>query len=179
MMAMFERLQVISRGANRFLTGITLAIFIFMIVVVGVQMLARWVLGPLFGAYLSWTASLSRVLLVCITFVGAGIASRDREHVTLNLVIKYLSPRGKQILFIGQFLIIGAFLILLISGAVAMYDLTAGRAFGALPTYPLLSNGWLYIYAIIGSLLMFLYTLRDAASVMSDKESSVLTRTSK
>ncbi|WP_222914800.1 TRAP transporter small permease subunit [Natrinema sp. SYSU A 869] len=156
--------------ANRLLTAITLGIFAVMIAVIGLQMLARWVLGPLFGMYLPWTSSLSRLLLIFLTFVGAAIASRDREHVTVNLLIKHLPPWAARALVIVQSLLIGVFLVVLLVGAVAMYHLTAGRTFGALPTYPLLTNEWLYIAVLVGSALMLAYILRDLVSTLVGDE---------
>lgn len=171
---MVRTLQTTESGVNRVLTAVTLGLFLLMILVVGMQMLARWILGPMFGLYLSWTASLSRVLLVAVTFIGAAIASRDREHVTLDLVIKYLSPRMRRALVVFQSILIGGFLVVLLIGAREMYDLTAGRTFGALPSYPFLTNGWLYIYAIVGVVLMLLYLLRDIISVIYDDESPII-----
>lgn len=167
---MLDKSQFKVRQANRLLTAITLGIFTVMIAVVGLQMLARWVIGPLFGIYLPWTSSLSRLLLICLTFVGAAIASREREHVTVNLLMKYLSPRAARALAIAQSLLVIGFLVVLLHGAVAMYDLTVDRTFGALPTYPLLTNEWLYVYVIIGGILMLIYVLRDIVSGLVGNE---------
>lgn len=167
---MLNRFQSGAKLANQLLTAILLVTFAVMIAVVGLQMLARWVLGPRFGLYLPWTSSLSRLSLIASTFVGAVIASRDREHVTVDLLLKHLSSRAARALVVVQSLLIAGFLAVLLMGAVRMYNLTAGRPFGALPTYPLLSTEWLYVYVLIGGALMLVYVLRDiAVALVSDE----------
>ncbi len=158
---MLDRFRVGAKLANQLLTAIMLGIFTVMITVVGLQMLARWILGPQFGLYLPWTSSLSRLALVATTFVGAVIASRDREHVAVDLLMKRLSSRSARALVVVQSLLVAGFLAVLLIGAARMYDLTAGRPFGALPAYPLLTTEWLYVYAIAGGALMLVYVFRD------------------
>lgn len=167
---MLNRFQFASKLANQLLTAILLGIFAVMIAVVGLQMLARWVLGPHFGLYLPWTSSLSRLSLIATTFVGAVIASRDREHVTVDLLLKHLSSRAARALVIAQSLLIAGFLAVLLMGAGKMYGLTAGRPFGALPTYPLLSTEWLYAYVLAGGALMLVYALRDVVIALVGDE---------
>lgn len=156
--------------SNRLLTAITLGIFTIMIAAVGLQMLARWVLGPQFGLYLPWTSSLSRLSLIAFTFVGAVIASRDRDHVTVDLLMKHLPSWAARVLVIVQSLFIAGFLVVLLVGASEMRDLTAGQPFGALPMYPLVTNQWLYVYVMIGGALMLVYVFRDiVAALISDE----------
>ena len=141
---------------------------------VALQMLARWALGPMFGLFLPWTAGLAGVLLIAFTFFGAAVASRDREHVAIDLAIDHLPKTPSRILIVVRSLLVIGFIILLIQGSLRMYNLTLGRALGAIPTVPFLTNEWLYLYVMSGGLLMIIYVMRDIVAVLRDESAQEL-----
>jgi TRAP-type C4-dicarboxylate transport system permease small subunit len=131
-----------------------------MILVVGVQILTRWVLSPVLGS-LPWTVNLSGMLLVWVTFLGAAVASRKREHISLDLLVSRLSDGTIRVLTGFRTVIIIVFVSVMIAGAYPLYQANREMSVGALPTYPPFTQGWLYVAAVVGGLLIVVYGLRD------------------
>ncbi|MBY7144519.1 TRAP transporter small permease [Virgibacillus sp. NKC19-3] len=67
--------------------------FIFLILLVLVQVLARYI----FSVPVGWNAELSRYLLIWITWISASYAIRMREHIRITLLVDRFSPKGKKI----------------------------------------------------------------------------------
>ena len=70
--------------------GIVLLIFWALAGVVFLQFFTRYVLNDSLG----WTEEIARYLLIAVTFVGAVIGVRKRDHVAVELLYRYLPPRA-------------------------------------------------------------------------------------
>ncbi|GCF16159.1 hypothetical protein Harman_40940 [Haloarcula mannanilytica] len=137
-----------------------------MILVVGLQILTRWVLGTFIGSSLPWTVNLSQMLLVYVTFIGAAVASGKREHISLDLLVSRLSDGTIRVLTVLRTLLILVFVGVLISGAYPLYLQNQGSVIGALPTYPPFTQAWLYVPAIVGGIVIAIYGIRDLWQVV-------------
>lgn len=51
-----------------------------------------------FDTGLFWGDSLVRVLVLWITFAGATVASRNDEHIRMDLLARYVNPSSQQLL---------------------------------------------------------------------------------
>jgi C4-dicarboxylate transporter DctQ subunit len=60
------------------------------------EMLARWV----WGASLSWTEDVSRILLIAIAYFGAAALVRDNRHINVSLLSERLSEQSRAVLSI-------------------------------------------------------------------------------
>lgn len=156
------------RVFDRALNGTGLLLISLISIVIGLQILSRWVFNPYFGFGLAWTTGLSQMLLVYVTFVGAALASRDREHVRIKFFFKYFPDRVTQVMGILQALLISIFLIVLIIGCLQRAAAVAGQQYHVLPTYPLLNSAGLYWVAAAGSILMLAYSFRDLYEAVTD-----------
>jgi TRAP-type C4-dicarboxylate transport system permease small subunit len=151
---------------RRALTVTGLVLYCLMILVVGLQMMTRWILGPYLDLFWTWTSELSEFLLVFVTFVGAGIVSRDREHISLEFLIQR-APRPVLRIIAGvQLLLIAWFLIVLIQGAVPLFWQNQDIRLGTLPRQPPFTQGWLYGGLLVGVMLMLAFTVRDAVQLV-------------
>lgn len=151
---------------RRALTATGLALYCLMILVVELQIATRWVLGPYLDIFWTWTANLSEYLLVFVTFVGAGIVSRDREHIALEFVVQRLPQRVVRAIAGLQLLLVAWFIVVLIQGAIPLFWQNQDIRIGTLPRYAPFTEGWLYAGAIVGATLMLVFTLRDAAQLV-------------
>lgn len=151
---------------NRTVTTVALGIYVLMIVTVGLQIGARWILEPLFDMSLPWTVNLAQFLLVWMTFIGAAVASRKREHISLDLLVTRLSDRTLRILAGIRTLAILVFIAVLVKGAYPLYVANRTTPIGTLPGSAPFTEGWLYIGAVTGGILIFLYGLRDLAQLL-------------
>lgn len=62
-------------------------------VVVFLQFFTRYVLND----SLAWTEEIARYLLIAVTFVGAVIGVRKRDHIAVELLDRFLSRRGNSL----------------------------------------------------------------------------------
>lgn len=89
---------------------ISFAIFWVMAGVVFLQFFSRYVLNDSFA----WTDEIARYLLMWITFVGAAVAMRRRNHIAVEVLHQFLPPPLVRVLnFVIDFIVL-AFLALLV-----------------------------------------------------------------
>lgn len=149
---------------------VALLLYTLMIIVVGLQILARWVLGSLIGSSLPWTVNLSQMLLVYVTFIGAAVASGKRDHISLDLLVSRLSDDQIRLLTVVRTALIMVFVSVLIAGAYPLYQQNKGSLIGALPTYPPFTQAWLYVPAVVGGAIILVYSVRDIWEAIAEPE---------
>jgi TRAP-type C4-dicarboxylate transport system permease small subunit len=91
----FERLQtIIYRVEDSLLIGLLL----LMIVMSVLQIILR----NFFGGGIVWSEVLVRVLVLWVGLIGAMVASREGNHINIDIMTRYLSGRVK---FVAKFVI--------------------------------------------------------------------------
>lgn len=95
-------------------SGLLVAILSTMIALAGYQVIAR----NFFDTGILWGDSLVRVLVLWLTFIGATIASRNDEHIRIDLLGRLFSDSWKQ--HSRRF---ASFFTCLITGVFAWYSL--------------------------------------------------------
>lgn len=68
-------------------------ILIAAVIIVAMQVVTRYVLK----VPLPWSEEIARYLFLWLTWVGASYATKERKHVSIDLVYEKLSPTGKMI----------------------------------------------------------------------------------
>jgi len=157
----------LTRNFDRGIRAFALALYALMILVVGLQILTRWVLAPVIGS-LPWTVNLSQMLLVYVTFIGAAVASGKHEHISLNLLSSRLSDKKVQYLAGLRSVMTIAFASVFIAGAYPLYQQNKGSVIGALPAQPPFTQAWLYVPAVVGGAIIVIYGIRDLWAVITD-----------
>lgn len=150
--------------------NISLLLYTLMIIVVGLQIGARWVFEPVFGQSLPWTVNFSQFLLVYVTFIGAAVASGKREHISLDLLVTRVSDRSLRLLIGLRAGLALVFIGVLMRGAYPLYVDNQGTSIGALPVHAPFTQGWLYISVLIGGLIIVVYSLRDLRQAITNPE---------
>lgn len=118
------------------------------------QVLARYVLR----VSIPWTEEISRYLLVLMTFVGAALALRDRQHIAITFLLDRL-PHPQRIWADLLFnLLIMLFLGAVFRGSVRMIQLTWETPAG---TVPWITTGRIYLILPFTILLMLGYLLAE------------------
>ncbi|MBI3706932.1 MAG: TRAP transporter small permease [Proteobacteria bacterium] len=64
--------------------------FWFLAIVVFLQFFTRYVLND----SLAWTEEIARYLLICVTFIGAGMAARKNSHIHVEFFYLYLGRKS-------------------------------------------------------------------------------------
>lgn len=92
-------------GYFRLLRAITILCLIGMVVLVFGNVVLRYA----FDSGITVSEEVARLLFVYMTFCGATIAMRNREHLGTDMLVSRLSPRGRRICFVlAQILMLGA-----------------------------------------------------------------------
>ena len=110
------------------------------------------VLRNFFDAGLSWADPFLRVLVLWVALFGALAASRQHKQIAVDVVSKFLSPRGRAILGIvtGLFTAVVCFLVAYHAGVFVAGERAFGsKAFGDVPAW-LCESVIPFAFAMIG-----------------------------
>jgi len=119
------------RAAERAVETIGLVCFAAMLLATAAQVLFRYVLAwPVL-----WTEEAARVLFLLAMMCGFVIAQRRGEHIVVDFLRARLPPRPAAAVGALFDLVVLAFLLLLLRGAVRMVELTWGSAFITIPWF--------------------------------------------
>lgn len=127
------------------------ALFLGLVALSALQIVAR----TLLSTPLTWTEELSRLLLVWMTFVAAGVLSYDDGHLKVETIVARFPPRVRRGVEIGTALLSLVFLAVVAWFSVPILRLSAFGASGALGL-PLTA---FRAPAPVGAVLMFAFTL--------------------
>lgn len=102
---------------DRLIVTVTSALVValtgLMAVVVIIGVFYRYVLNDA----LPWPEELARYAMIWLAWLGGGLALRRGAHVATDLLVSRLTPRARRVLlFVGNVLVIGFLLIVLING---------------------------------------------------------------
>jgi TRAP-type C4-dicarboxylate transport system permease small subunit len=105
----------------------------------------------------SWSEEVPRYLLVWITYLGAALAVRYKEHISLDIFFNLLPARLRQFGHLFLNLLIAA-----VGAIMLIFGLGLLRDFGAdlMESIPV-TNFWLYLSMPISGGLIILYIIRQ------------------
>ena len=138
------------------LTGIVVACFSLMLVVMLIQITSRYV----FGVGVPWTDEVSRYLYISEIFLGAALAQRRHEHIAITVVTDMLPQFWKTCLATIADLVTIGVSAMLVFGAVHMMKVTKGIFASTFN----MSFSYLYLVQITGIVLFAVLVLRDVVS---------------
>lgn len=106
---------------------------------------------------LSWADELAMVLLVWLTFLGAGAAMRDRMHYAFDYLVRALPARGRRAVKVGGHLLCLAMTLLLLHWS--------GRVVFLITDWVMPATGmprsWVYAACPVGCAFLLLYQGRN------------------
>ncbi|MFS0688752.1 TRAP transporter small permease [Sporosarcina sp. 179-K 8C2 HS] len=99
---MIQKLDSLFQKINSMLIGIMMGL---MFIIVFVNVITRYI----FSYSFSWMEELSRILMIGICLIGAGLALREHRHVSIELVIDLIKNEklNKLLRTINALIIIG------------------------------------------------------------------------
>lgn len=105
----------------------------------------------------SWSEEIPRYLLVWITYLGAALAVKFKEHISLDVFFNLMPVRARQVghLFLNGLIAIVA-LIMVVYG-VALLGQFGDDLMESIPV----RNFYLYLAMPLSGLLMLLYLIQD------------------
>ena len=142
---------------------VTMAALIFVIICVTV--FTRYLLNfvP------SWSEEVPRYLLVWMSYLGAALAVRYKEHISLDVFFNLL-PEGVR--RAGRLILNG--LIAVVGLVMVVFGLGLLRQFGddLMESIPV-TNFWLYLATPVSGSLIVLYVVRDQITVLTRRREEV------
>ena len=139
---------------NRCIEYMLIAIFALLVLDVLWQVFGRYVLGQSF----SFTEEFARFALIWLSILGAAYLSGKREHLTMDFLIRKLSPEKKKrrLQIIEMLMFLFALIVMVIGGGNLVYTtLYLGQVSPAMNV----SLGFVYAIVPISGLLMMFYAL--------------------
>jgi TRAP-type transport system small permease protein len=105
----------------------------------------------------SWSEEIPRYLLVWITYLGAALAIKFKEHISLDIFFNLMPLKARQV---GHLFLNG--LIAIVAVIMVVYGIGLVNHFGddKMESIPL-TNFWLYLIMPISGTLMLLYLAQD------------------
>jgi TRAP-type transport system small permease protein len=105
----------------------------------------------------SWSEEIPRYLLVWITYLGAALAIKFKEHISLDVFFNLMPLKARQV---GYLLLNG--LIAIVATIMVIYGIGLLNHFGDDKMESIaLTNFWLYLVMPISGTLMLLYLAQD------------------
>jgi TRAP-type C4-dicarboxylate transport system permease small subunit len=108
---MLALLKSIDRNGERWLL---LSFYGLIVATIGVEVFRRFVLS-----YSSiWGEEVARYAFIYLAWIGASAAVRDRAHIRIDILIQWLPPRGKALIYL-----LGDFATLLLAVVVLIWSI--------------------------------------------------------
>ena len=106
---------------------------------------------------ITWSEELGRFIFVYMSFIGMAVAIKQKKHVALDLLLRKVGPRARQIIsIINNILLIVLAIAIFWSG----YKMS-GMAMRQISSAMKLSMGYIYLVIPISGLLMLYYVCQQ------------------
>jgi TRAP-type C4-dicarboxylate transport system permease small subunit len=124
------------QALDRVLDGITLLLLAILLLLVGAQVLARYVLNY----SLFWSEELARYLFIYLVFIGSAIVLRRNGHIQVSFFVERLNP-GLRL----GIAILSDLLLLSFTGIVLIQGVRLAAMVWTVPTAAMLIP-WTFVY---------------------------------
>lgn len=90
---MMETLQKIDKNAERWLL---LVFYVMLVITMAIEVLRR----EAFAYSSIWGEEIVRYSFIYLAWIGAAAAAKERAHIRIDVLMHYLNPRAKALLYI-------------------------------------------------------------------------------
>jgi TRAP-type C4-dicarboxylate transport system permease small subunit len=99
---------------DRIKQGVLASGMAVLVVVASLQVGARY----FFDRPLTWSEEAVRYVMIWTALLAAAWSVRDREHITVDLMMAFLPPRGRRVLDVIRNLLVATFCLVLLPAAI-------------------------------------------------------------
>ena len=117
-----------------------------------------------FGAPILWAIDVAMLLFIWCAFLGANKALRNRQHIIIDIVVRYFPQRAQRALLIGHWVIIAVFLAALVVLGTQLTLLNVQRPMGDTE----ISYAWVTSAVPVGALLMLVTAVSQLVEFWRD-----------
>ena len=131
-----------------------------MVVIVVLQVTLRYIfLNPI-----GWSEEVGTMTMVWTTFIGSYLAFRDRKHMRIGLLMRYLSRKTQRLFILG-----GNLLMIVLNGFIFKLGMDFVLAFQTMTTpYLGLPQSWVYVIIPIATVLWTLQIAVDSIRIIRE-----------
>lgn len=148
------------RKAEEAISRVLLAVCVVLVVVAS---LGRWLGYPII-----WSVDMAQLLFVWVCFLGANQTMRRDQHVGVDLLLVYLSPRVRRWIMGFHFLLIEGFLAAMVYFGINLTLLNVERQFSDTP----ISYAWVTVAVPVGSALLFCTILARIIAMIAEERTA-------
>lgn len=159
-------LKQIDRNAERWLL---LVFYVMLVVTMAVEVLRR----ELFSYSSIWGEEIVRYSFIYLAWIGAAAAVKERAHIRIDVLLHYLGPKPKAVIYIFGDLVM--FAVALVALFWSVETVLVSAKFGSVTDGLRISKVWflaavpvgfsLMIFRLVQSFLRDLRSLRDGTPV--------------
>ncbi|WP_108661396.1 TRAP transporter small permease [Acuticoccus kandeliae] len=117
---------------------------------------------------LPWTSEFARYAMVWITFLGAALAIRDREHIQVTFFVMLLPKVGRRVALIAIDIVLLAFVATMLRYSVGIVKTEMAMRTAALE----IPFGLVVLAMPIAGVLMIIYLLADIGALLRDDDAA-------
>jgi TRAP-type C4-dicarboxylate transport system permease small subunit len=161
-----ETLRTIDRNAERWLL---LTFYVMLVITMAIEVLRR----EIFSYSSIWGEEIVRYSFIYLAWIGAAAAVKERAHIRIDVVMHYLGPRAKALLYIFGDIVM--FLVALVALYWSLETVHVSLNFGSVTAGLRISQAWflmavpvgftLIVWRLIQSFLRDVKSLRDGTDV--------------
>lgn len=147
-----EIVRQIDRNAERWAL---LVFYVMLVATMAVEVLRR----EIFAYSSIWGEEIVRYAFIYLAWIGAAVAVKDRAHIRIDVVMHYVPPRGKALLYIFGDLVM--FAVAAIALYWAMETVLVSAKFGSVSHGLRVSMVWFLLAVPVGFALMILRLIQS------------------
>ncbi|GGB95422.1 hypothetical protein GCM10011363_10140 [Marivita lacus] len=161
-----KTLRTIDRNAERWLL---LTFYVMLVITMAIEVLRR----EIFSYSSIWGEEIVRYSFIYLAWIGAAAAVKERAHIRIDVVMHYLGPRAKALLYIFGDIVM--FLVALVALYWSLETVHVSLNFGSVTAGLRISQAWflmavpvgftLIVWRLIQSFLRDVKSLRDGTDV--------------
>ena len=147
-----EIVRQIDRNAERWAL---LVFYVMLVATMAVEVLRR----EIFAYSSIWGEEIVRYAFIYLAWIGAAVAVKDRAHIRIDVVMHYVPPRGKALLYIFGDLVM--FAVAAIALYWSMETVLVSAKFGSVSHGLRVSMVWFLLAVPVGFALMILRLIQS------------------
>ncbi|HKL58892.1 MAG TPA: TRAP transporter small permease [Sphaerochaeta sp.] len=152
------------RILDRFMEIFSVGSLTIMLALTVLQVAMRYILNK----PTSWSEEITLFTLVWFGYVAMAIGIRKDTHISLEFLYDHLGAKGKKVLDIGRYTLLLAFALMMTYYSFPMIKIGMTNAMPATG----ISRAVLYAPALVGGLLMSLFSLANLINVFTKEKQS-------
>ena len=153
-------LRRLDRDAERWLL---LVFYVMLVITMAIEVLRR----EIFAFSSIWGEEIVRYSFIYLAWIGAASAVKERAHIRIDVVMHYLGPRAKALLYIFGDIVM--FIVAVIALYWSLEAVHVSARFGSVTDGLRISKGWFLMAVPVGFALMMVRLvqsfLRDLKSL--------------